>query len=51
MESKLLKTEIDYEEKYWKILEEYAEFLQYLGKKAPLTLQAWNVHKGYENEL
>lgn len=50
MENILLVTEIDYEQKYWKILEEYAEFLQFLGKKAPLTLQAWNVHKGYEND-
>lgn len=43
MESKLLKTEIDYEEKYWNILEQYADLLVFLQEKAPLTHQAWTV--------
>lgn len=48
MESVLLT--IDYEDKYWRILEEYAELLLFLQEKAPLTHQAWTV-KVLEKEL
>lgn len=41
---------IDYEQKYWNILEEYAELLQYLNTHAPATLQAWNVNRGFKSE-
>lgn len=41
MESVLLT--VDYEQKYWKILEEYAELLVFLQEKAPVTWQAWTV--------
>lgn len=34
---------IDYEQKYWTLLETYAELLVFLQDKAPLTHQAWTV--------
>lgn len=36
---------IDYEQKYWNILEEYAELLQFLQEKAPLTYQAFKTRE------
>lgn len=36
---------IDYEQKYWTMLEEYADLLLYLEEKAPLTYQAWMIYK------
>ena len=34
---------IDYEQKYWSLLETYGELLLFLQEKAPLTHQAWSV--------
>jgi hypothetical protein len=34
---------IDYEQKYWSLLETYGELLEFLQEKAPLTHQAWSV--------
>ena len=32
---------IDYEQKYWRVLEEYSDLLVFLKEKAPLTYQAF----------
>lgn len=36
---------IDYEDKFWRLLEEHAELIGFLQEKAPLTYQSYLVHR------
>ena len=36
---------IDYEQKYWRLLEEYSDLLVFLQEKAPLTYQAFKTRE------